>query len=231
LNNLALMKKKIITTVSGSEFLRKKFLAFSLWLNNFSYSLIKAFVVPQGGVHPKHEIMNYHKFFVDNVGVGDKVLDIGCGNGAVAYDIAGKAARVIGIDIAEKNIKTAKGKFFRENLEFIAGDCLLFDFSRLGVGKFDKIVLSNVLEHIEGRTEFLRKLHKLSEMILLRVPLITRDWLAVYKRERGYKYKLSADHKIEYTEEILKNELEQSGWKIEKYSVNFGEIWAVINSI
>jgi 2-polyprenyl-3-methyl-5-hydroxy-6-metoxy-1,4-benzoquinol methylase len=169
--------------------------------------------------------MNYHKFFIDNINVGDIVLDVGCGNGAVAYDLAAKAARVIGIEIKEKNIKTAKEKFSRSNLEFVAGDCLDFDFSKLGVEKFDAIVISNVLEHLNERIEFLKKLHKLSDKILLRVPLITRDWLAVYKKENGFKYKLSAEHHIEYTEEILIEELRQAGWGIEKYFVKFGEVW------
>jgi len=96
------------------------------------------------------------------------------------------------------------------------------------VDKFDKIILSNVLEHISERVEFLQSLHKLAETILLRVPLVTRDWLAVYKKEHGYKYKLSSDHKIEYTEEILQDELAQSGWKIESLQIRFGEVWAVV---
>jgi 2-polyprenyl-3-methyl-5-hydroxy-6-metoxy-1,4-benzoquinol methylase len=225
------MKKKIIKIINSNEYLRKKFLGFSLWLNDFSYSLIKAFITPRGGLHPKHAIMNYHQFFLDNIASGDKVLDIGCGNGAVAYDIASKAARVIGVDIAEKNIKMAKEKFQRPNLEFIAGNCLEFDFAGLGLEKFDKIILSNVLEHLTGRVEFLQKLHKLSETILLRVPLINRDWLAVYKKEHGYKYKLSSEHEIEYTEEILADEFKQSGWKIEKYKIIFGEFWGVIKKL
>jgi len=35
--------------------------------------------------------MNYHKFFLDNINQGDVVLDIGCGNGALSFDIAKRA--------------------------------------------------------------------------------------------------------------------------------------------
>jgi SAM-dependent methyltransferase len=224
------MKNFFISFISRHEILRKSFLRFSIYLNNISYSLIKVFVVRPGEVHPKHVIMNYHQFFVDNISSGDKILDIGCGNGAVAYDMAAKAARVIGIDIGEKNIKKAKEKFVRSNLEFICGDCLNFDFFKLGVEKFDAIALSNVLEHLDKRVEFLNNLHKLSDKILLRVPLITRDWLAVYKKDHNYRYKLSAEHYIEYTEEILQDELARSGWKMENYKINFGEIWGVIKN-
>ena len=97
--------------------------------------------------------------------------------------------------------------------------------------KYDALICFDVLEHIDGRVEFLKGLHKLSDKILLRVPLVTRDWLAVYKKDNGYKYMLSADHKIEYTEEILQGELKASGWTMEKYSIKFGEIWAAVKLV
>ena len=40
------------------------------------------------GVHPKHLLTNYHQFFIDRIKDGDKVLDVGCGNGSVALSIA-----------------------------------------------------------------------------------------------------------------------------------------------
>jgi SAM-dependent methyltransferase len=190
--------------------------------------MIKAFIVEPGAIHPKHLIMDYHRFFLDNIEPDETVLDIGSGNGAVAADLAKRAKKVIGIDIAEKNIRVAQQKHNLPNLQFVLGDCLVFDFSSLGIAKFDKIILSNVLEHLETRVQFLQGLHRLSEAILLRVPLITRDWLAVYKKEHGYKYKLSADHKIEFTEEILADELAASGWKIKDQKIIFGEVWAVV---
>ncbi|HTX87246.1 MAG TPA: class I SAM-dependent methyltransferase [Candidatus Nanoarchaeia archaeon] len=221
------MKNKIIDLIRRNEGLRKIFLGFSLWLNNFSYGMIKVFVL-ENGIHPKHRIMNYHQFFLDNIQAGETVLDIGCGNGAVAADLAAKAGKVAGIDIAEKNIKAAREKYSLPNLEFVLGDCLIFDFSRLGIKKFDKIILSNVLEHLDRRERFLQGLHKLSDTILLRAPLVTRDWLAVYKKEHGYKYKLSADHRIEYTEDILQDELARSGWRIKTQKIIFGEVWAAV---
>jgi hypothetical protein len=31
------------------------------------------------GIHPKHRLTQYHKYFVDRVRTGETVLDVGCG--------------------------------------------------------------------------------------------------------------------------------------------------------
>src|SRR5258706_1852874 len=115
----------------------------ALKLSNFNYKLISFLAIKsEGGIHPKHRLLGYHDFVIQDISSADSVLDIGCGNGALSYDVAGKAKQVIGIDIEEKNIKQAKNKHFRSNLEYIVGDAT----KDLGNQKFDVIVLSNVLE-------------------------------------------------------------------------------------
>jgi hypothetical protein len=52
------------------------------------------------GIHVKHRLTRYHDFFVQRIYPDERVLDVGCGNGAVAYDVADRAkARVVGIDL------------------------------------------------------------------------------------------------------------------------------------
>ena len=194
-------------------------------LHNISYKVISKLAIKlNNGVHPKHKILDYHKFFVDNVDKNDNIIDVGCGKGNNAYDIASKAKHVVAIDIKEANIKYAKKHHHRENLDYIVGDVLLYDFNQ----KFDKIVFSNVLEHIEDRVGFLQKLHKISNIMLLRVPLLDRDWLTIYKKQAGLEYRLDQTHYIEYTISTLKDELSRSGWSIRSHSIQFGEFWGVI---
>lgn len=201
---------------------------FFIWLHNFSYKAISKIAIKRNkGIHPKHEILNYHQFFVKNISAEDEILDIGCGNGLLAYSIAQKAKRVIGIDIADANIEKAKANNKCENIEFIHGDATKYEFNQ----RFDKIVLSNVLEHIENRIEFLSKLQRLSDTILIRVPMINRSWLAVYKKENGYEYRLDKTYFIEYTVKSLKNELNQAGWSLENYSIQFGELWGIVSRV
>jgi len=197
-----------------------------LRVHSFAYALAGYFSqkIEKDRLHPKHRIMNYHKFFVDNVGENDVVLDIGCGNGALTYDVARKVKRVVGIDLNERNIDIAKSRFARENLEFIYGDAL----TSLPNEKFDVVILSNVLEHIEKRIEFLVSLSKRAAKFLIRVPMLNRSWIDLYKKELGLEYRLSRTHFIEYTLETFTTEMSKAKLGILNYSIQFGEIWAVV---
>lgn len=209
--------------INGS--LVRLMLKFLMRLDNFCYRNISRFaMIAEGGIHPKHRLMNYHRFFVDNISSQDVVLDIGCGNGFLSYDVAGKARSVTAVDLSPANIELAKKSFNKENIEYICGDACQIDFT----DKFDVIILSNVLEHIEDRHNFLSKIRNLADRFLVRVPLIDREWLTYYKRELGVEYRLDATHRIEYTTASFLEELGQAGMRIKTTSVQFGEIWAVV---
>jgi 2-polyprenyl-3-methyl-5-hydroxy-6-metoxy-1,4-benzoquinol methylase len=197
--------------------------------HSFTYSLAGSLAqkLEKDGLHPKHRIMNYHKFFVDNVTETDTVLDIGCGNGALTYDVAKKAKKVVGIDLNEQNISIAKGKYSRKNIEYICGDVL----TDLPNDRFDVIILSNVLEHIDKRVEFLLSLKKRAPKFLIRVPMLNRSWIDVYKKELVQEYRLDKTHFVEYTFKGFKEELDKAGLSVLDYSIQFGEIWAIVETL
>ena len=58
--------------------------------------------------------------------------------------------------------------------------------------------------------------------------MINRDWLTLYKKEIGANWRLDKTHYVEYTLDSFKKELGQSGLKIKSHSVQFGEIWAIV---
>lgn len=124
-----------------------------------------------GGIHPKHELTRYCDFFLDNIRERDSVLDIGCGIGYVANQAARKAKKVVGVDNDKRNLTIAKRRFQRENLEFILADTTTHQFAE----KFDAIILSNVLEHIDKRVKFLSDIKNLAPKILIRAPMLDRD--------------------------------------------------------
>ena len=196
-----------------------------LRVHSFSYRAVGflAATPAEEYLHPKHRIMNYHAFFVDNVNEGDTVLDIGCGNGALTHDVAEKAGQVVGIDLNEKSISLARQRYSRGNIEYICGNVL----NDLPDKRFD-VVISNVLEHIEERVKFLKRLREMAPKFLIRVPMINRDWITLYKKEIGLDYRLDKDHYVEYTLESFEDELKEAGLRIGGHGVQFGEIWAVV---
>lgn len=201
-------------------------LKIALHVHNDLYRIAsKLAVLHEGGLHPKHRIMKYHEFFVDHVRTTDYVLDIGCGNGALAVDLAKKAKHVIGIDIREKN-KQAWLKHTESNLAFLVADATTYT----PIATVDVVVLSNVLEHIEHRNEFLKHIKHLTPTFLIRVPMINRDWITLYKKELGVEYRLDKTHFTEYTLETFTSELTEAGFILENYSIQFGEIWAVVKT-
>lgn len=208
--------------LARQSFLRRSILRCLVWAHNQSYHMI-SFFASYNGMHPKHRILNYHDFFVTNITPGDRVLDIGSGNGAVAFDVAKKARQVTGIDISKINVSQAQKKYPLPNLDFVIGDARTYRFENI----FDVIILSNVLEHIDNRSEFLRKLSSIAPRVLIRVPMLTRDWITVYKKEQGFEYRLDNTHFTEYTEEQLEEELTRAGWKLTHVHNNFGELYAI----
>jgi 2-polyprenyl-3-methyl-5-hydroxy-6-metoxy-1,4-benzoquinol methylase len=130
----------------------KLILRMLMRMDNLGYKLISKFATKaEGGTHPKHRLTEYHDFFLHHVEPDDSVLDIGCGNGLLTYDVASKARNVTAIDIDERNIEWAKRNHNKENIRYLCGDATQLRF----VEKFDVIILSNVLEHIEDRHDFL----------------------------------------------------------------------------
>jgi 2-polyprenyl-3-methyl-5-hydroxy-6-metoxy-1,4-benzoquinol methylase len=182
------------------------------------------------GVHTKHKHIKYHDFFIQNIYPREKVLDIGCGNGAVDVDIAKqvKDVKIVGIDIDPDNITYAEEHHTHPKIIYLRGNALTWKWK---IGEFDIIVISNMLEHIENRVELLRKVASIRpERILLRVPALNRSWQVPLKKELGIDYMLDDTHYIEYTQEELEQEIKSAGLNIVSQQSNWGEFWVILET-
>ena len=207
-----------------------KVLRFLFRLDHWLYYLEgQMAVVYGGGVHTKHRHMRYHDFFVGRISPGERVLDLGCGIGAVAYDVAEKAgAHVVGVDLNPDNIALARQRHAHPRVQYLVGDAL----QTIPNGSFDVVILSNVLEHLPGRAAFLRKVQRVANpsRILIRVPLFERDWRVPLKRELGVEWRLDQTHETEYTLESFAEEMAAAGLHIAHQQVRWGEIWAEVTA-
>ena len=96
------------------------------------------------------------KFLVDDYTIaGEKILDLGCGNGRLLEFLKDKKIDYIGVDFSEKLITAAKKKF--PKARFQRADALNLPFPK---NFFDKIYSIAVLHHIpseEFRLQFLKE--------------------------------------------------------------------------
>ncbi|MBI4968889.1 MAG: class I SAM-dependent methyltransferase [Rhodospirillales bacterium] len=180
-----------------------------------------------GGIHPKHRLTRYHDFFVERLEAGSSVLDIGCGIGAVARSIAERVpgVRVTAIDSDPDILRQARALPHPGNLCFLESDAS----SGLPAGSWDAVILSNVLEHIERRVEFLQMIlaKAAPRKILIRVPLFERDWRMPLRRELGVDFRSDPTHCIEHTLLEFETEVTAAGLRIVEQRTLWGEIWAV----
>lgn len=204
----------------------KKGLRILLKLDNNLYKIQSVLAVRYGGgVHTKHVHTNYHRFFSLRIRPGEKVLDLGCGHGALAVDVAKATnAKIVGIDLSRENIFAARRLHSHPNVRYIVGDIT----KDLIQESFDVVILSNVLEHISDRPDFLRHICTSirPRRVLVRVPLFERDWRVPLKRDLGVEWRLDPTHETEYTLESFEREIREAGFSISYQEVRWGEIWA-----
>jgi len=95
----------------------------------------------------------YYDFLILKEDLENKVvLDIGCGYGAfVLYASEKKVKKVVGIEITEKDLETAKSCIKRDNVELKVGSGIEIPFPD---NYFDTVVSFEVLEHIPKNTEY-----------------------------------------------------------------------------
>lgn len=207
----------------------KEAASFLLELDNELYPLhSQAATRYEGGVHPKHRLTHYHDFFVQRIGKGDRVLDVGCRTGEVAFEIVNRTgAKVTGIDIDLPNLQEGRKRNVHPNLELLEGNV----YTWVPPHSFDVVLMSNVLEHLKDRVGLLKGLRERTgaARFLIRVPVFERDWRAGLKRELGLEWRLDHTHETEYTLESFKDEMAQAGLDIRHLEVRWGEIWAELS--
>jgi hypothetical protein len=212
---------------------KRLLIRFFLGLNSVSYKLIGPLAVKlEKGIHPKHRIMRYKEWFLDNIETNQVVLDVGSNIGLMPELMSQKASFVYGIEVNDRYVDQAVKERQKDNIEYICADATLYDY--VSCRAINVITLSNVLEHIEDRTMFLNHLvarvpwrDSGKKLLLIRVPMIDRDWITLYKKELGLESRLDATHFVEYTYELFEQEMIRSGIEIKSHQVRFGEIYAI----
>jgi len=167
-------------------------------------------------IHPKH-LLSQDPYFQGLLQEEDTVLDVGCGNGMNTLKSARLVEFVVGFDLDLSELRKAKSlsKIKRlDNVDFVLSDAEAY--CPFVEGAFDEILLIDVLEHLNNRIELLRSVSKLLKragMLVLSIPNRDTQWKRM-KKDAGMYYFAASDHKIEYDQTSLAEELSASGWRI-----------------
>jgi glycosyltransferase involved in cell wall biosynthesis len=157
-----------------------------------------------------------HTAAIDAAQPGNRVLDIGCGQGYVARELAAKGCHVTGMDqySPEPSPQTAGIDFIRWNLDRT-------EFP-VNVSAFDQIMMLDIIEHLKQPEKFMDELRfaavcKRPEVIITTANIgffVTRLMLFFGQFNYGRKGILDATHTRLFTFRSLKALLEQSGYTV-----------------
>jgi ubiquinone/menaquinone biosynthesis C-methylase UbiE len=90
------------------------------------------------------------KLITNNIKTGETVIDVACGTGALVFDLAEKAKKVVGIDLSDSMLKAAQREQTKRginNTKFIATDATQLSIFR--DNEFDVATLSMALHQFD----------------------------------------------------------------------------------
>lgn len=126
-------------------------------------------------------------FLIDEIKNGDKVLDVGCGNGRLFATIQDKQVEYVGIDNSDELIKIAQERFKDfSNAEFIVADALDLPF---GDDSFDIVYSIAVLHHVPSNEFRLKMLSEAGRVVKPAGKVIVTVWNLWQKRYYRYIFK------------------------------------------
>jgi len=179
----------------------------------------------------EHPVRTFSKeFILSNINGNDIVLDLGCNLGDISFFISEKAKEVVGIDYNKNAIEIAKKRYIKNNLTFIYGEA--FEFLNSNNKKFDILILSHILEHLDNPQEFLLRFKDYFKFIYIEVPDFDKSYLNYYRKDLKLKLIYSDnDHVSEFDRDELKSLLRICHIDVIKEEYRFGvqKLWCSTN--
>jgi len=98
------------------------------------------------GSHMYAHFMPHILAFAGKLAPGTRVLDVGCGNGAVCGEFIQRGCKVVGIDLSHQGIEMARCSHPQGRFELLGAERDVLQ--RLGEPPFDIVISTEVVEHL-----------------------------------------------------------------------------------
>lgn len=199
------MKKIIVILLKKSEA-----------LSALSIRLVKLTGKNKNAIHPKH-LVKKKVWYEKHLSLKDTVLDVGAGSCQDSIKIADKVTKIVCFEINMNMLNAAKktiAKIGKKNIRLVQGDAnkkLPFKNS-----SFDKVVCSDVLEHLEQRNfaiDEIKRVLKKRGLLFLVTDNPNTSWKKLQKSV-GIFYYADREHKYEYPKEEILSKLKAKQFKI-----------------
>mgnify|MGYP001242521202 CR=1 FL=1 len=150
----------------------------------------------------KSPIRIFHNFFLNNIEISGKAIDLGCGNHSSYLNyIKNKSKELYFADKIKKDIKNY---------------CYVDLEKKLCIDNetFDSVILFNVLEHIQNYKELIREIHRITKKrgnFEIFVPFMHKyhpDPIDVFRPTHAYLHKI----------------LEEAGFEVKTYLIGVGPL-------
>jgi len=169
--------------------------------------------VPAGRKPPEYALRS--RFLLEHVAAGERVLDVGCGEGCFASELARAGASVVGIDVAEEPLRRARERDPGLDLRVVeaGGSWPLDDAS------FDVVWAGETIEHVADTAGWLSEIRRVLRpggRLLLSTPDHGRLrvlWLGLSRRAFDAHFDPRADHLRFYTRAGLSRLLGELGFR------------------
>ena len=145
---------------------------------------------------------------------GERILDIGCGEGTYNYRIALRGAQIFGFDLDRRQLRRAMALHKTPSTEFICADATMLPMQS---GQFDTVMSLCVFEHLPNDRETLREISR-----VLRPDgriLLTLDSLSLKGVDDSWRDTHRERHAVRqfYTDQSIADLLKESGFHLDRY--------------
>lgn len=142
-----------------------------------------------------------------------KILDIGCGAGTMSFYLANKGHNILGIDISSKAIKecaASNRELHFKNIKFAQ-----VDFPKeLPNEKFDVVIFTEVIEHLENGQNALVSIYKLLKPNGIMILSTPSNKAPLYRFGLTKNFDKRVGHMKRYSTTELSKLIEKNGFKI-----------------